>query len=164
MTGTFASVDNGDLSGDSPSSPATRPNQATTMSIELISIELTNRCDKGCGFCYNRSNPEGGTLWRAGEVVALVRDCVAHGVKAVSFGLRQMRGNVREWCEDVWHGSYHGAPADLRPWIQGGDQRYRVARGGSWYDGPGGLRSAHRHRDTPDIRNIGVGFRLVCEP
>src|SRR3954468_6509404 len=54
--------------------------------IELVSIELTNRCAKACWFCYNHSLPEGDTRWRPAEVVALVRDCAAHGVRAVSFG------------------------------------------------------------------------------
>ena len=56
------------------------------MSLERISIELTNRCGKACWFCYNHSLPEGETRWELEEVVAFVRDCAAHGVKAVSFG------------------------------------------------------------------------------
>lgn len=56
------------------------------MAIERISIELTNRCDKGCGFCYNGSHPAGDTDWTVPEVLAFVRDCAAHGVRAVSFG------------------------------------------------------------------------------
>ena len=56
------------------------------MPPELISIELTNRCAKACWFCYNHSQPEGDTRWAVDEVVGFVRDCAAHGVKAVSFG------------------------------------------------------------------------------
>ncbi len=56
------------------------------MHLERLSIELTNRCDKGCGFCYNHSGPDGDTLWRVEEILAFVLDCVKHGVKAVSFG------------------------------------------------------------------------------
>lgn len=56
------------------------------MTLDRISIELTNRCSKGCAFCYNRSGPRGQTHWTPREVVAFVRDCVAHGIKAVSFG------------------------------------------------------------------------------
>src|SRR5262245_52397874 len=56
------------------------------MSLELVSIELTNRCGKACWFCYNHSRPEGDTRWRPEEVVGFVRDCAAHGIKAVSFG------------------------------------------------------------------------------
>ncbi|TWU12826.1 molybdenum cofactor biosynthesis protein A [Symmachiella macrocystis] len=54
--------------------------------FERISIELTNKCSKGCSFCYNDSGPGGATLWQADEVVAFVKDCAGHGVKAVSFG------------------------------------------------------------------------------
>lgn len=54
--------------------------------IERLSIELTNRCDKGCGFCYNESGPGGDTRWTVDEVLALVGDCAANGVRAVSFG------------------------------------------------------------------------------
>jgi len=56
------------------------------MPLELISIELTNRCAKACWFCYNHSLPEGETRWDPAEVVGFVLDCAAHGVKAVSFG------------------------------------------------------------------------------
>jgi MoaA/NifB/PqqE/SkfB family radical SAM enzyme len=54
--------------------------------FERISIEVTNRCAKVCAFCYNHSLPEGDTRWTAEELVAFVRDCAGHGVKAVSFG------------------------------------------------------------------------------
>src|SRR5438093_11190974 len=56
------------------------------MTLERISIEVTNRCAKACWFCYNHSQPEGDTHWTADELVAFVSDCAAHGIKAVSFG------------------------------------------------------------------------------
>jgi MoaA/NifB/PqqE/SkfB family radical SAM enzyme len=56
------------------------------MTLELISIEVTNRCAKACWFCYNHSQPEGATQWTPEEIVAFVQDCAAHGIKAVSFG------------------------------------------------------------------------------
>jgi Radical SAM superfamily len=56
------------------------------MTPERISIELTNRCSKGCGFCYNASRPDGATAWQPGEVIDFVEDCSRYGVKAVSFG------------------------------------------------------------------------------
>jgi MoaA/NifB/PqqE/SkfB family radical SAM enzyme len=56
------------------------------MPLELLSIELTNRCAKACTFCYNHSSPDGPTRWAADEVVDFVRDCARNGVQAVSFG------------------------------------------------------------------------------
>ncbi|HEY7152717.1 MAG TPA: radical SAM protein [Gemmataceae bacterium] len=56
------------------------------MTLDRISIEVTNRCAKACCFCYNHSLPEGDTRWTADELVSFVGDCAAHGIKAVSFG------------------------------------------------------------------------------
>ena len=56
------------------------------MQIDRISIELTERCSKGCGFCYNGSNRVGDTGWTYDELCAFVVDCAAHGVRAFSFG------------------------------------------------------------------------------
>ncbi len=56
------------------------------MSLERVSIELTNRCTKACWFCYNHSQPGGATQWTVDELLSFIRDLAAHGVKAVSFG------------------------------------------------------------------------------
>lgn len=56
------------------------------MEIERLSIELTERCSKGCGFCYNGSNRDGATSWQLDELCAFVLDCAAHGTRAFSFG------------------------------------------------------------------------------
>lgn len=54
--------------------------------IERLSIELSNRCRKACAFCYSASGPAGESRWTADDVVALVDDCAAHGLRAISLG------------------------------------------------------------------------------
>jgi formylglycine-generating enzyme required for sulfatase activity len=64
--------------------------------------------------------------------------------KPNAFGLYDMHGNVFEWCEDVGHDTYEGAPTDGSARLQGGDPSLRVVRGGSWFDYPRSLRAACR--------------------
>lgn len=78
------------------------------------------------------------------------------------FGLYDMHGNVWEWCQDTWHGSYKGAPNDGRAWVDN-DNQYRLLRGGSWTYNPVYCRSAYRHYDLPENHlNRRFGFRVVC--
>jgi formylglycine-generating enzyme required for sulfatase activity len=77
------------------------------------------------------------------------------------WGLYQVHGNVWEWCEDVFHFGYNGAPADGSAWLESRDAAERVVRGGSWLRFPEYLRSAARGKLTPDSRFSGVGFRVA---
>jgi formylglycine-generating enzyme required for sulfatase activity len=85
---------------------------------------------------------------------------------ANAFGFYDMHGNVWEWCLDYWHDGYGGwfrnAPTDGSAWTTGGDGTKRLLRGGSWYDLPRYCRSAGRHWLARDLRDDGLGFRLVC--
>jgi formylglycine-generating enzyme required for sulfatase activity len=65
------------------------------------------------------------------------------GKQANAWGLYDMSGNVWEWTEDCWNGSYSGAPTDGSAWITGECVR-RVLRGGSWYNNPQYSRAASR--------------------
>ena len=78
------------------------------------------------------------------------------------FGLYDMHGNVWEWCADYGHDSYADAPPGGSPWITGGDESYRMSRGGSWNDYPRNCRSAIRIRFPNSSRYFDIGFRVVC--
>lgn len=77
------------------------------------------------------------------------------------WGLFNVHGNVLEWCEDVWHDTYDGAPSDGSVWLVGDDTSLRVIRGGSWSSNPRDLRSALRNGCPPGIRYDFIGFRVA---
>jgi formylglycine-generating enzyme required for sulfatase activity len=79
-----------------------------------------------------------------------------------AFGLCDMHGNVWEWCQDIWHENYKGAPTDGRAWTTDGDDADRILRGGSCFNDPRICRSAYRSLDVPDYRDYLIGFRVVC--
>lgn len=78
--------------------------------------------------------------------------------QANAWGLHDMSGNVWEWVQDCWNGSYNGAPADGSAWTDG-DCGKRVLRGGSWGHLPAFTRAADRGRSDTTFRFIGSGFR-----
>ena len=74
----------------------------------------------------NRANCDGcGSRWD-NQRTAPVGSFAPNG-----FGLYDMHGNVWEWVEDCWNGSYAGAPSDGGAW-ESGNCAERVLRGGSW--------------------------------
>jgi formylglycine-generating enzyme required for sulfatase activity len=77
------------------------------------------------------------------------------------FGLYDMHGNVLEWCQDVWHEGYNGAPTDGSAWTSEGDPDRRLLRGGSWGNYPWSCRSAYRYWISPGDRYHCIGFRLA---
>ncbi len=80
---------------------------------------------------------------------------------ANGFGLFEMHGNVWEWCEDARHYSYKGAPSDGSAWL-GGNNNWRITRGGSWSNLPGlHCRSALRMSSPSNGRHLVIGFRVV---
>jgi len=78
-----------------------------------------------------------------------------------AWGLHDMHGNVFEWCEDITHENYQGAPSDGTAWINGGDRDQKVLRGGSWNINAFGCRSAYRTGDLAGVSDDSVGFRVV---
>lgn len=75
------------------------------------------------------------------------------------WGLYDMHGNVREWCQDYHHDNYDGAPTDGSSWER--PTPYRVQRGGSSYK-KDLCHSSARKREYPGKHISYFGFRLVC--
>jgi formylglycine-generating enzyme required for sulfatase activity len=79
---------------------------------------------------------------------------------ANAFGLFNMHSHP-EWCEDVYHKDYNGAPTDGSAWLSGGVSSLRVLRGGSNGASARYWRSAVRHSSEPDGRYVNQWFRVV---
>jgi len=74
-----------------------------------------------------------------------------------AWGLKDMHGNVWEWCLD-WYGEYpSGAVTDPMGAERGSN---RVLRGGSWYYDAQYCRSANRSYSAPAYRIFSIGLRL----
>jgi formylglycine-generating enzyme required for sulfatase activity len=91
-----------------------------------------------------------------------------------AFGLYDMHGNVLEWCQDVWHENYAGAPTDSSAWIDRANTQgipelrsvmntRSVLRGGSWSYSLQNCRSAYRKAEPRRYFNDIIGFRLALD-
>ena len=81
--------------------------------------------------------------------------------QANELGLYDLTGNVSEWVQDCWNGSYVGAPSDGRVW-ESEDCISRVLRSSSWNFNPRHHCSARRSYHSADNTDIyGLGFRIA---
>jgi formylglycine-generating enzyme required for sulfatase activity len=85
-------------------------------------------------------------------------------------GLAELHGQLLEWCGDQWHRDpVAAAPADGAA-IEGPDlglagdkeQRYRLLRGGAWFDTPLVCRAACRYSGGQDSIVTSYGLRPCC--
>lgn len=78
-----------------------------------------------------------------------------------AFGLYDMSGNVWEWVQDCYHGTYDRAPANGDAWTGADLCQSRVLRGGSWSSTPRNARAARRVKNTPEVQSSYNGFRVA---
>jgi formylglycine-generating enzyme required for sulfatase activity len=77
---------------------------------------------------------------------------------ANAWGLKDMHGNVWEWCWDRWYGTYPAGPLTDPTGPASGSAR--VGRGGHWDIFARSCRSAARGNFNPDDYNEILGLRL----
>jgi formylglycine-generating enzyme required for sulfatase activity len=123
--------------------------------------------EAGCGRAnaYDRS---GHAAYRLGFTPAACADGHADlapvgSLESNAFGLHDMIGNVAEWVEDCYTGSYVGRPRDARAWTWLGGCARRVQRGGSWVSTPDEARSASRVGADAGQHADFVGFRVAMD-
>ena len=81
--------------------------------------------------------------------------------KSNPWGLYDIHGYLWEWCADPGHPDYGKAPANSRPWVDGGIRDRGVLRGGSWKDNAPALSSSYRRLVPATLRDDAVGLRCV---
>jgi uncharacterized protein (TIGR02996 family) len=91
----------------------------------------------------------------------LGRTCAVGSYPPNAFGLYDLHGNVWEWCADIYEEDFYDMemkrdPVKIKP--KGAVRR--VLRGGSWGNGAGSCRAAHRYGDGPADHDINYGFRV----
>jgi formylglycine-generating enzyme required for sulfatase activity len=125
-----------------------------------------NEAERTCEFA-NVMTPKTNETYSKfeGDVVADCEDghidtAPAGSFKPNPFGLYDMHGNVWEWVAECFQPSLSDHPVTGGP-ILSGDCTQRVLRGGSWYLGPQGNRSAFRLTYRTSGRHIDFGFRIA---
>jgi len=90
------------------------------------------------------------------------REVGSHPSGISSYGVHDMAGNVKEWCQDIFDYAYYAISPYENP--TGPDTgNYNTNRGGAWNNLAIRLRSAARFRSDPGTKNNEIGFRICWE-
>ncbi|MFC2085074.1 SUMF1/EgtB/PvdO family nonheme iron enzyme [Bacteroidota bacterium] len=110
------------------------------------------------GYKYSGSNNIEDVAWYSGNSGGTTN---AVGEKYPNeLGIKDMSGNVLEWCNDWYDEDYYDISPDNNP--QGpGSGTYKVLRGGSWNYFTRDCRVSYRYRYLPGYSDCDSGFRVA---
>lgn len=160
-------------------------NENNDLPVEMVSwVDCTNFCERLSVLTSHPARLPSEAEWeyacRAGSRMAYFFGDNTQGLDAYSWyrnnanhmshpvglklpnawGLYDMHGGIDEYCLDLWHPNYEGAPPVGRAWIDQGKKDLRVLRGGSWYDLAEHCSSAHRNYYRLAEPSEDHGFRV----
>ena len=81
--------------------------------------------------------------------------------QANAFGLKDMSGNVYEWCWDEWRDTRFSEGGVDNPYLTNPGANDKTTKGGSYRDGEGCCTVAYKLSMDPLGRSPDVGFRLA---
>ena len=123
--------------------------------------EYACRAGSSTKFCFGDGYDMLGDYAWYSENAGRVKERYAHkvgGKKPNQWGLYDMHGNVKEWCEDLYGNYPFGHAVDPTGPSEGSK---RVVRGGEWNGGRIHCRSANRSSDRPNGWDFNLGFRVA---
>ncbi|MDE5610779.1 MAG: SUMF1/EgtB/PvdO family nonheme iron enzyme [Odoribacter sp.] len=118
---------------------------------------------KSQGYKYSGGNDIDEVAWYWGNSEEKYSTSPVGLKKANELGIYDMSGNVWEWCQDWYSSNYYANSPQTDPAGPETGSR-RVGRGGSWNHGAQDCRVSYRYDNRPDVRYIGLGFRVALLP